>query len=537
MQFSQETTRAAEYLRDIFQSGKTLRLSGPNRLSGSHAFAFTVTAYGKESDFCLTREQLDDVPGTKEYRDAADVLARILESRFKNTDPNLYLTSSGRLLHINPDWPALPLRSSDGTNWIAANGTRVLVKDAMSQEIAICLVKMNHSQTFPGPHSTPFHRLAGFINSIRADVDAGKIVFHPSFEEHPKIMQNVDFRYDAKAPDSASLSRYLQQKVWLLGFRSGRKDTKVWIADPWDAAYIGTTVSLLRQEAAILDAQEVVRLDEGEEFASAGKVLLSQNGPTRPIPQPSPLPPVSPQIEHEFDVFISHSTVDKPYVEPLVKELEAAGISVWFDKTSMEWGDSLRSEIDRGLTTCRYGIVVFSKAFLNKKKWTEHELNALFAKEEPGKKVILPIWHGISREDLIQYSPAFADRLAKNSVTDSYTDIVQSLLAMLGRPVPSAQSIPAVTSRPATPTEAKPNAVVHARYDAKGKNTAWVHAYIRPVPDAPGQFTFKTSEGDTKQGNQEAVALEFFKFDRALKARGYTRMEFGNLSGNLAFDF
>ena len=85
-----------------------------------------------------------------------------------------------------------------------------------------------------------------------------------------------------------------------------------------------------------------------------------------------------------------------------------------------------------GVTTCRYGIVVFSKAFLNKKKWTEHELNALFAKEEPSKKVILPIWHGISREDLIQYSPAFADRLAKNSVTDSYADIVQSLWRCLG---------------------------------------------------------------------------------------------------------
>ena len=139
--------------------------------------------------------------------------------------------------------------------------------------------------------------------------------------------------------------------------------------------------------------------------------------------------------DREFDVFISHSTIDNPYVEPLVKALEAAGISVWFDKTSMEWGDSLRGEIDRGLAACRYGIVVFSKAFLNKKKWTEHELNALFAKEAPGKKVILPIWHGISHLDLIGYSPSFADRLAKNSVADSYADIVKSLLKMLGRTV------------------------------------------------------------------------------------------------------
>jgi hypothetical protein len=106
---------------------------------------------------------------------------------------------------------------------------------------------------------------------------------------------------------------------------------------------------------------------------------------------------------------------------------------VWFDKSALEWGDDLRSAIDRGLANCRYGIVVFSKAFLRKKKWTEYELNSLFALEQPGRKVILPIWHGITRDDLIQYSPAFADRLAKISSTDSYRDIVESLLAMLGR--------------------------------------------------------------------------------------------------------
>jgi hypothetical protein len=117
-------------------------------------------------------------------------------------------------------------------------------------------------------------------------------------------------------------------------------------------------------------------------------LLLTQHGPQPPKPASPPAAPTVAQARPEFDVFISHSTADKPYVEPLVKALEAAGISVWFDKTAMEWGDSLRSEIDRGLASCRYGIVVFSKAFLNKKKWTEHELNALFAKEEPGKKVI-----------------------------------------------------------------------------------------------------------------------------------------------------
>jgi hypothetical protein len=151
-----------------------------------------------------------------------------------------------------------------------------------------------------------------------------------------------------------------------------------------------------------------------------------------------------------FDVFVSHATEDKNYVVPLVKALEAAGIRVWFDQNTLEWGDDLRSSIDRGLANCRYGIVVFSKAFLGKKKWTEYELNSLFALEKVGRKVILPIWHGITRDDLIQYSPAFADRLAKISSTDSYEEIVESLLTMLGRAKLTTSSEPATDTKKAT---------------------------------------------------------------------------------------
>lgn len=92
-------------------------------------------------------------------------------------------------------------------------------------------------------------------------------------------------------------------------------------------------------------------MEDSEEFASTGKVLLAQHGPQPAVPVSSTAISSASQNSPASDVFISHSTADKPYVEPLVKALEAAGISVWFDKSSMAWGDSLRSEIDRGLVT------------------------------------------------------------------------------------------------------------------------------------------------------------------------------------------
>ena len=146
------------------------------------------------------------------------------------------------------------------------------------------------------------------------------------------------------------------------------------------------------------------------EITPRGRALTPEQ-PVRGHPVPKT---ILPKDRPQFDVFVSHATEDKRYVERLVEALEAAGIRVWFDKNALEWGDDLRSSIDRGLSNCRYGVVVFSKEFLGKKKWTEYELNSLFALEQPGKKIILPIWHGITRDDLLRYGAGFADRLSED---------------------------------------------------------------------------------------------------------------------------
>lgn len=135
----------------------------------------------------------------------------------------------------------------------------------------------------------------------------------------------------------------------------------------------------------------------------------------------------------KHDVFVCHASEDKRFVGALVRALKKANIRVWYDEDLLQWGDGLRSSIDRGLANSKYGIVVFSKAFLKKKHWTEHELNGLFAKERNGRKVILPIWHKITDRELLRYSPAFADRIAKITKRDSIKDIVESLKRLLAR--------------------------------------------------------------------------------------------------------
>ena len=117
------------------------------------------------------------------------------------------------------------------------------------------------------------------------------------------------------------------------------------------------------------------------------------------------------------DVFISHASDDKDeFVRPLATALQDAGLWVWFDEVSLTVGDSLRRSIDRGLTSCRFGIVVLSPHFL-RKEWPQKELDGLTAREVDGAKVILPVWHDLTADQVRAYSPVLADRKAATSNT------------------------------------------------------------------------------------------------------------------------
>jgi hypothetical protein len=120
-----------------------------------------------------------------------------------------------------------------------------------------------------------------------------------------------------------------------------------------------------------------------------------------------------------YDAFISHASEDKEvFVRSLAEALQERGISVWYDEFELKVGDSLRRSIDKGLAKSRFGIVVLSSAFFAK-NWTQYELDGLVAKEMEGGKVILPIWHKISKDEVMSYSPSLADKLALR--TSQYT--------------------------------------------------------------------------------------------------------------------
>ena len=117
-------------------------------------------------------------------------------------------------------------------------------------------------------------------------------------------------------------------------------------------------------------------------------------------------------MSFKYNVFISHASEDKDLIaRPISNALSKYGLKVWFDEMSLSMGDSLSRSIDKGLSESEFGIVILSPSFFEK-NWSDYELRGLTARELRGKKVILPIWHKVDVDDVIQYSPTLADKMA-----------------------------------------------------------------------------------------------------------------------------
>jgi TIR domain-containing protein len=116
------------------------------------------------------------------------------------------------------------------------------------------------------------------------------------------------------------------------------------------------------------------------------------------------------------DVFICHASEDKDgFVRPFAEALRSHHVDVWYDEFTLTVGDSLREAIDRGLATSRFAIVVLSPDFFQK-RWPQRELNGLVAREiGEERRLVLPVWHNVAREEVLRFSPPLADVLAVSS--------------------------------------------------------------------------------------------------------------------------
>ena len=135
----------------------------------------------------------------------------------------------------------------------------------------------------------------------------------------------------------------------------------------------------------------------------------------------------------EYDVFVSHAWEDKEdFVNEFVDALRNLGIKVWYDKTQIKWGDSMRERIDDGLKKTRFGVAVLSPNYIAENKyWTKAELDGLFQLESVNGKTLLPIWHKLTKQQVMSYSPIIASKLAMTTATMTAEEIAKELQKLI----------------------------------------------------------------------------------------------------------
>lgn len=135
----------------------------------------------------------------------------------------------------------------------------------------------------------------------------------------------------------------------------------------------------------------------------------------------------------EYDVFISHAWEDKKtFADEFVQALRDLSIKVWYDTNQIKWGDSMRAKIDDGLKKSKFGIVILSSDYIKEGKyWTKTELDGLFQLESINGKTLLPIWHNLTKKDVIAYSPIIASKLAMTTANMTPQEIAEELAKLL----------------------------------------------------------------------------------------------------------
>jgi hypothetical protein len=133
---------------------------------------------------------------------------------------------------------------------------------------------------------------------------------------------------------------------------------------------------------------------------------------------------------NKVKLFLSHASEDKDsLVRPLRDKLRETGFEVWYDEDSLIVGQSLLHQISTGLKSVDYGVVVLSPHFFDK-KWPQQELDGLLALETTERKIIIPIWHNVTEDQVRAYSPILAGRLGSLSskgIDQVVTDIKKAV--------------------------------------------------------------------------------------------------------------
>lgn len=192
------------------------------------------------------------------------------QPRSKASDPSAFVTLGGVPLRFELAWPFHA--STSGADFHVLHGKAWLLSDPELAAHAEFAANLSQTIVEALPSLEPKDAEVVVINAVRMAADAGRLEFKKSAKLVPVEISSRHFSFKTNQIIFASASQdqlrsFLERKVFWLGYRSGRTDAKVWIADPYDCAYLNHAAEELTDCAKGLAGLGILQLDG--EFASA----------------------------------------------------------------------------------------------------------------------------------------------------------------------------------------------------------------------------------------------------------------------------
>lgn len=126
------------------------------------------------------------------------------------------------------------------------------------------------------------------------------------------------------------------------------------------------------------------------------------------------------------DVFILHAPDDKAVVRSFGFALRKKGLKVAYDEYELNTGDNLHKKVNIGMESSNCGIVVISRSFV-KQGWVEGGIAQLAVKSFSGKQVLLPLWHDIIREEVLEFCTSIAGLESRNTAVNTFDEIAEDV--------------------------------------------------------------------------------------------------------------
>ncbi len=198
--------------------------------------------------------------------------------RQKNPKPAAWVTLSGLPVSFALEWPFHPSKS--GADFLVLHGD-IRLEDGSDLHAEVA-VNLSQTVRVALPSLAPADAEAVVINALRKEIDNKQIEFLKSGKRLPVPVTSRHYetrhrRWSFSSAGEEDIETFLKRKVYWMGMRLGGRDAAVWIADPCDAEYLGSTPALLLEHAKKLAAAGFLVMREAE-MAAAGEALVREAG-------------------------------------------------------------------------------------------------------------------------------------------------------------------------------------------------------------------------------------------------------------------